>query len=335
MKNKFIRVLRICIALVIGYITENLIKKYYGIPVLGWVDITVVVVLFEQESLGGTIKKGWYRFLATASAGLIGILVLWLFRNNNILIDILFFILCFCYGMIFMNSNKQYVGLLGIATLIIALIVSNKDPHIAAWRVLDIGLGILISIICIVVIFPPLSSHQQLSNLFKNMGQLLEEFTKEQVDFLNIDSMPIHLMQSFENNIIKQIQVFEKVIGEGKYELPVSQKIYSIRQLEYIFIHFRSIFRILFVLLNMEIINNVTVRKKIHTQLTRITLLLKNITQELQEPNSIKKETLLLLLNDNMTLLKNELLADDLDSSIAVHCEHIYTNINRIITLLA
>lgn len=102
--QQLIRALRLVFAAIIGLIIAHLSHLPHSV----WIVISIVVVLFDQSTVGGTIQKGGLRIIATIISACISIMALYLFKNN-LLINEIIFILCL-FMLILLWEQKKVIS---------------------------------------------------------------------------------------------------------------------------------------------------------------------------------------------------------------------------------
>ena len=167
---KLIRACRLMIALATGTLTSYLLK----IPMSGWVMITTCVVLFDQDTVGGTINRGKLRFWATFYGALISLVCIIFFPDNMIIVWSVIGITTFVYAYIYMGTAKSYIGVLGSATLAIILLGNNHHPdlHTAIYRIMDIAIGVIFALLSMLLFFPEYALNRARSIIIKSLTDI-------------------------------------------------------------------------------------------------------------------------------------------------------------------
>jgi uncharacterized membrane protein YccC len=250
-KTRVIRALRLILALAGGILTAYLIK----IPMSGWVTVTTTVVLFDQETVGGTINRSKLRFVATLFGSLISLLCVLFFHDNWLVIWCVLSICCFIYAYIFMGSKKSYIGVLGIATM--AIIVFSSDgtslQH-AMYRIMDIVIGISFALLSMLVFFPQYAinkSHQLIFKALEDITDLIKNIQNQD----NIEQVRQHIL-TVETKFLNDVTNFNKTIDEAKHELAAKKNPRLIENYNKCLLQIRRLYRLLIVIFYYELDND-------------------------------------------------------------------------------
>jgi uncharacterized membrane protein YccC len=235
-KYRVIRALRLIFSLVAG----TLISYHLAIPMSGWVMVTSTVVLFDQDTVGGTINKGKMRLLATLYAAAISFTSMLLFAHHPYIIWTIVIVSIFGYAYYYMGSKNSYIGVLGVVTIAI-LLVSNHNLELttALYRLIDILLGVAIALLSMVIIYPQYA-HQKAQTLLavslNDMAHLLKCLLKlDTIEAIRGEILKV------ETKFITDVANFNKNLDEAKHEIKVvahpeiidyySQSILGVRRL--------------------------------------------------------------------------------------------------------
>ncbi|RCI05203.1 hypothetical protein CU098_013114 [Rhizopus stolonifer] len=152
-----------------------------------WIGISVVTVL--DNTVGGLVNLSLQRLLGTIIGGVSSIVVMTITRaifqpswdhRAIILLCFLMFVQVFFIAKIKIKPNTAYAGSIGLLTTVIILLsgyselIQNRLSYTAelgSWRTLNLIIGIVISLIVSVFVFPVKAS----SVMRKNLGKAMED----------------------------------------------------------------------------------------------------------------------------------------------------------------
>ena len=235
-RPKVLRATRLSLAMVISFLYAALTGMSNGT----WVIMTCAIILFDNETLGGTLNKSYLRFLGTLFSAAFAMLFIILFANNIIMNVIAIVIGVFLATYWFMDSSYAYAGGLMVWTLPILLLNSNniKEPFI---RLFNISLGILISYGLLRFFFPEYAR----DNLLRAMHKTLSEMQSILHDVVQTDLNPHQIQERYlkqEPVILGQINHFlrlqKEARAETKHEAYVDTAVHA-------FLHIRRLLRLL------------------------------------------------------------------------------------------
>lgn len=309
------------IGLIIGYLTN--------LPHSVWIVISIVVVLFDQSTVGGTIQKGIFRASATILSALISIFTLYLFKNNILINDIVFILCLFVYAYYFMGTKKSYIGVIGSVTIAIILLGDVGSIEGAVLRSITILLGVILAALSMLFFFPQYANknkNQLLTHLLSQLENTLNNFMNKHITFEELHEDFIH----YESTYLQQITLVNRLIDESKFEI----KLFHKRRLDNkayqeTILHFRRINRLVGVLIhhlpNSNFRFNYNLAKIINDVIAKIKYVKKYLTQQ---DNSWQ----------NIIINKNEYAGfdtTDQDLLFAVHTiKHISSEIDLIIATI-
>lgn len=239
-REKIIRSGRLSISLLITFF----ITWYFEIPEGMWALITCCFVVFEFTTWGGVSTKSWMRFIATFFSAVYSILVIYFFGNNAVINLIALIVGVFIYGYLFLDKKEVYVSVLGCVTLTLTLINYN---HIDAGllRPFNIALGILISLLTFKFFYPAYAREKIMVLQWDYMGhlrQIMEDFLDSQI---SLEALKERYL-SHENDLLKSIATFARLIEEAKMEMKEDSLFIQTNVLA--FEHCRRIYRLMSVL---------------------------------------------------------------------------------------
>ncbi|MEN9390958.1 MAG: inner membrane protein [Pseudomonadota bacterium] len=133
-----------------------------------WILITIIVVMFDQTTVGGTVYRAFLRIGATLFGAAVGSFFLLSFKNNILINDVVMIIGPMLCGLFFMDSKYSYIGLLGAATIVMVLapneefnnfVIQGINLGLPFTRVISIFIVACLYIICIKYFFPQYASN--------------------------------------------------------------------------------------------------------------------------------------------------------------------------------
>lgn len=247
---QLIRATRLIIAIIADIITCHLIH----IPMSGWVVVSTTIVLFDQETIGGTVIRGKLRIGATIIGSAISLLCLYFFADNWYIIWAVFGITSFLCAYFFMGSKKSYLGLLGIVTMAI-LLIGNGDGDInhAIYRTIDTIIGVTFAMLSILLYHPEYAfkrCHSQVITALDDIADLVDKIQNEtDIDNIRNTILPV------ENRFISDVVSFNKNIVEAKHEMNGMKHPELIELYQQCVLQIQRMYRLLIVIFNYELEN--------------------------------------------------------------------------------
>ena len=145
-----------------------------------WACITIVVVMSSNIRVGGALKKGYMRILGTLTAGLYSMGIIYLFHSNPYLLSGFGFLGIICFSYIATKSGEvSYVGVLGGATISMALLSLDVSYLVAIDRISEILFGVIVSVIVSALVFPVFSVKPLYEKISENLILLKQYFENE------------------------------------------------------------------------------------------------------------------------------------------------------------
>ncbi|HMT02896.1 MAG TPA: FUSC family protein [Burkholderiales bacterium] len=245
--SKLIHTFRLLIAISISLIINTLYKNPFSI----WILITIIVIMFDQSNIGGVVQKSKLRTIATISASIFSAIIILLFNDNIHINYIAALIATFIYSTLYMDTNKNYIGQLGIVTICIILIEPHNGILNSLIRPMNILIGVMISIIVMRLIFPKYAKVQ--------MEQLIHTVIKDiEKELLNLSNNKdkASITEDYtkhENNFMSNIIKFNRLIDELSAE-PKNNKYYVFYK--EIYMHLRRIYRLITIMYYNQMDNN-------------------------------------------------------------------------------
>ena len=214
-KDRLIRTLRICIAIIIAQI----IYVFFHHANYEWVLITIYVILFDQATVGGILYRGFLRLVATISGAIVGIVTLYLFKNNPIANAIVIVIASFLYSYKFIDKRQSYVGMLGLITIVMILINNPEGTNTAILRSSMIIIGIIISVVLTLIFFPQTAQGVTLKLVYKSINQFkstIELLIEPNKNRLKLKKYFEQREAEFTSELSKLTKYIEEIKYEGK-----------------------------------------------------------------------------------------------------------------------
>lgn len=259
LNSQLIRALRLILALGSGSLFAHLIH----LPMSGWVFITTSVVIFDQDTVGGTINRSFMRFFATLIGASVSLLCIIFIKNSSWLIWSIVLLSSFIFAYFYIGKKQSYIGLLASLTLAI-LLIGDKSPdfYTAIYRLADIFIGVIFALLAMLLFFPEYAL-KRLPKLIKSLIQDNINLIKS-IDELNDIKLIRQQIIIIEDNFINNISKFNKAIEESAYELAGKNKSQLIESYRLSSIQLRRIYRLIFVIFyyefENEIINNTQIK---------------------------------------------------------------------------
>lgn len=313
-KPHLIRSARLAFAMLTGIIVAKIL--HIGHPL--WLFITLVVVLFDQSTVGGAVFRGVLRVSATLAGAVIGFLVLIIFKNNIFINDITVIIGTVIFAYFFMDSKYSYIGTLGSITLIMVLandFGNNVGLDVPLLRVIAIITGTIVAVISMIVFFPRFAGKQikqQIIDYLEKMESTIKVFINLELSVSDIQEYFLTHEIGLTGGIIK----FNRLADEVRFEAKLKVN-YSLVSL-----HIRRINRLLHVVFLNLPNNDIRYNPELRQELTRLADMFHKIRDGIVNKSNINGLKL-----DYLDNIKNE------DTTINNHeLIFIYSTFNRIIS---
>lgn len=150
-KQSLINSFKTVLACLLGLVATH----FLHIEMAQWVVISILIVMAGQYRVGGAIKKGYARLLATVIGGSLAAITLFFFSNNLLFTYIALFIFIFFFAYLASNSkDNTYLYAFGAVTMTIILLNPNPQIKAAYDRIIEILLGVSIAILVTRFVFP-------------------------------------------------------------------------------------------------------------------------------------------------------------------------------------
>jgi hypothetical protein len=246
-KPHIIRSSRLILAMLAGYTVAELL--HINRPL--WLFITLVVVLFDQSTVGGSILRGYLRVSATIVGALIGLLVLLIFHGNQIANNITILTCTALFAYFFMDTKYSYIGVIGSITII--MILSNDfgnlgGINIAIMRIIAILIGTIVAVISMIMFYPNYAKKDIIRHILSSLDKI-----KTTINIFTDHKYTLPQTQEYilkiESEITSDIAKFNRLADEMQYETRTKTDYPAI------FLHIRRInrlFNIIFLNLPIE-----------------------------------------------------------------------------------
>ncbi len=163
--NIFRHSLRVSIATVAGFI----ISKFLPVGHSYWVLLTIIVILKPAYSL--TKKRNYERLFGTIAGAVIGILVLYFFKDRTVLLAFLIFFMICTYSLIRIRYLISVLFMTPYILLLFHLLNPTGFRSILSDRLIDTGIGSAIAFLANIFIVPAWE-HEQ---IFDYMVSILSD----------------------------------------------------------------------------------------------------------------------------------------------------------------
>lgn len=270
--GRIIRASRISLALAVGFIVAEVLQ----LPHPMWVPITIVVILFDQYTVGGAIQRSMLRIAATIISAIIGVLVIYAFNDSSSANNIVIIAGTFIYAYLYMDTKQSYIGVLGAITL--AMVLSESEGLATPiLRSIAIIIGVGIALITMAFFFPKYAK-KHIITLFSNSLNTTEKIIKQ---FVNPKISLEQILKSFlvfEASFINDVVKINRMLDEAKFEVKSKEKIEHYPQA---IIHLRRIYRLLGVILQNIPDNEVRFNSEITEQMNNLANMFNIVQQKL------------------------------------------------------
>jgi uncharacterized membrane protein (TIGR01666 family) len=211
--NIFRHSLRVSIATLLGYC----ISKFLPFGHSYWVLLTIIVILKPAYSL--TKKRNYERLFGTIAGALIGILVLYFFKDKTILLAFLIFFMLCTYSLIRIRYLLSVLFMTPYILLLFHLLNPAGFQTILSDRLIDTGIGSAIAFLANIFILPAWE-HEQ---IFDYINKILEDNTRYFIDIAGAFSgKPVDITQyklSRKNTFVSLANLsdaFNRMLAEPK-----------------------------------------------------------------------------------------------------------------------
>lgn len=237
-QEKNIHALKYAIAFAIGCLIMPLLPDKNSV----WVLITIAVVMGSQAIIGQQVLRGAMRMIGTILGAILGILTIY-YVSNPILIFCILIIAAFFFSKFASSrgTDVTYVAVLGMVTFCLIVFTTGANLHYAEMRVIEIFLGIIITLLVSRFIFP-LNARRAVIIECVHEFHYLADFVKK-IFIEHIDRRSNPDVNQLESSIVKSLIKLREIIRSGRYE---SMRPYRVKQqFNYLIGNLRSIYHYL------------------------------------------------------------------------------------------
>lgn len=275
LNSQLIRSLRLILALSSGSLFANIIH----IPMSSWVFITTAVIVFDQDTVGGTINRSFMRFFATFAGATISLICILLIKDCTWLIWTIVLFSNFGFAYFYIGKKQSYIGLLASITLAM-LLLGNKPPDLytGIYRVMDILIGVSFALLSMLLFFPEYA----LKKLPKLIASLIQDNINliKSIEKLNDIELIRQQIITIEDNFINNVSKFNKALEESGHELSGKKHPLLIESYRLSSVQVRRIYRLIFVVFYYEFENEMINDLHIKQALLLIVTLMENLSVE-------------------------------------------------------
>lgn len=169
--NIFRHALRVAIATVSGFI----ISKFLPVGHSYWVLLTIIVILKPAYSL--TKKRNYERLFGTIAGAIIGILVIYFFKDRSVLLAFLIFFMICTYSLIRVRYLISIVFMTPYILLLFHLLNPASFRTVLSDRLIDTCIGSGIAFLANIFILPAWEHVQILDFMKKSLADNTRYFT--------------------------------------------------------------------------------------------------------------------------------------------------------------
>jgi uncharacterized membrane protein YccC len=313
------RVFRLSLCLITGLLLTILIPILHPL----WILITIITILFDKHTVGGTLLKAMMRVVATLVGGVIGGIVLIAFHNSVPINYSVIIIGSIILGYIYIGSKYSYVGLLGIATLVMTLtphdkinsvVLNGVNLGVPITRISSIIIGAILSIIFIKWFFPQYAKDHIKLHIITSLRSINTLISMSINDKMTAEEKKLQIVL-FETNFHK---IFNK-ISTSLHEMSYETKQLSIKD-EKLILHLNKLYHFAHII--SEVTSSANNIPNMYNKIIEISATINNIIEQINNTNS-KKYFEINSIN----------VPEPIDVNIQSNIENIYicVNINRLI----
>jgi len=207
------------LAFLIGYVVIQFIPSGKS----QWVLITIAVVMGSQAVIGLQVNKAIMRILGTLVGAVLGGITLFLPHDHLVAILSLILAVLFFSFLAKRDPSRNYIAILGMATFSMIAFAVSPTYETALLRVIDILIGIGISLGVSRFVFPlnsPLALLLSVSQNIQNMSQLITLIYFEDRNRRHDDEL-----LTLDAKISQQFEKQRTIIGALKYESLAKHKL--------------------------------------------------------------------------------------------------------------
>ncbi|WP_158774366.1 FUSC family protein [Cobetia sp. L2A1] len=218
-----LHILRVSVALTLCFA----IIELFNLPHSSWALVSTVMVMGNLPHVGGVLDKGWQRLVGTLLGGLWGLILILVAEPLPGVVPF-WSIVGIALALNATFSNRYgYSSLLFCVTLLMVIGDGNHDLGIGLWRVFNVVLGTLVSIVVSVVLLP-----QKATDVFRflladnldKLARLYHGHTKAEREGAN---EALALVRATSAQLVKQRGLVDAVAQEGRIDRGAIEEILS------------------------------------------------------------------------------------------------------------
>lgn len=160
--NTFRHAVRISIATVIGFIISLLLPVGHSY----WILLTIIVILKPAYSL--TRKRNYERLIGTICGAVIGLVILYFIKDNNILFPIMLILMVGTYSLLRTHYMISVIFMTPYILLLFHLLSNANFETIIIDRVTDTAIGSAIAFLANLILLPAWE-HEQINNYMQQV----------------------------------------------------------------------------------------------------------------------------------------------------------------------
>lgn len=218
-----LHILRVTVALTLCFTVIEL----FSIPHSSWALVSTVMVMGNLPHVGGVLDKGWQRLVGTLLGGLWGLILILVAEPLPGVVP-LWSMVGIALALNATFSNRYgYSSLLFCVTLLMVVGDGNHDIGIGLWRIFNVVLGTLISILVSLLLMP-----QKATDVFRflladnldKLARLYHGHTK--ASHASADDA-LALVRATSAQLVKQRGLVDAVAREGRIDRAAIEEILS------------------------------------------------------------------------------------------------------------
>jgi len=224
------------LAFLIGYFVMQLLPDGKS----QWVIITIAVLMGSQTIIGLQVNRALLRLLGTLVGAALGLITISLPHQPIIIVSSIIIAALFFSILTYGNSDLSYISTLGMTTFAITALNIQPSYSLAAYRIIDIIIGILISLFVSRLIFPLNSRRAFIISTvgnFSNVNKYIEQVfiigaeKRNQPELVKLDA-------KISNTFSKQRQILKGITYESFRKNLIKEKLYLILRYQRAIYHY-------------------------------------------------------------------------------------------------
>lgn len=204
---------------------------------------TITALMMSTENVGASFEKGVLRILGTLMGVILGFLITYLFVQTPILFILAYFVVISLLSYLTVKTKYPYAAIVTILTLTIVIIYGRLYPDsaffsIVIWRVLEIVLGIVVSCLVAVFIFPT-KANQVIWHHILDIQSCCEDLMLTALDPKQTNTTTINDINTSVAHALAQCVHSKKMLYFSKKEY--GHKIYDDATIEHLVISYQRL----------------------------------------------------------------------------------------------